>query len=242
MTLYLSHMRLSRKPAAQALAPLLTPANPAARRSAQHNLLWSVFADGPQRQRDFLWREERDGSFLTLSARPPVQTDLFEPHRVRDFAPVLAPGDQLDFQLRCNATRTEKTGGLSVGGKEKRRHVDLVMDALHSIPGRKDLSKEAESLRAPERMRLAQDVGRSWLERQGKKAGFDVLNAEAADYGTEVLPGHRGPRKGQPQFGILDLVGRIEITDPSAFLAHLPSGFGRAKAFGCGLMLIRRAG
>lgn len=64
---------------------------------------------------------------------------------------------------------------------------------------------------------------------------------EATDYSTTVLPGHRGPRKGQPRFGILDLVGRIEITDPAVFLAQLPLGFGPATAFGCGLMLIRRA-
>lgn len=232
MTLYLSQIRLARSPAAQALAPLLAPAHPAARRSAQHNLLWSVFADGPDRRRDFLWREERDGSFLTLSARPPVQTDLFEPHQVRDFAPMLAPGDRLDIQLRCNATRTKRLqpSGTTQDGKGPR--VDVVMDALLAVP------KEA---RAEERMRLATTEGGAWLQRQGEKAGFRVLEAKAADYSTEVLPGHRGPRKGQPQFGILDLAGRIEITAPAAFLAQLPLGFGRAKAFGCGLMLIRRA-
>lgn len=47
MTLYLSQIRLARSPAAQGLAPLLAPSDPAARRSAQHNLLWSVFADAP---------------------------------------------------------------------------------------------------------------------------------------------------------------------------------------------------
>ena len=242
MTRYLSHIRLARNPAAQALAPLLTPFDKAARRSAQHNLLWSVFSDGPDRKRDFLWREERDGSFLTLSARPPAQTDLFQPHRVRDFAPVLAPGDRLDIQLRCNATRTEKTGALTAEGKERKRHVDLVMDTLRQIPGREELPPDAPSQRAPKRMAVAQEAGRTWLASQGEKAGFRVVEAEAADYSTVVLPGHRGPRKGQPQFGILDLVGRIEITDPAAFLAQLPLGFGRAKAFGCGLMLIRRAG
>ncbi|MFT3691460.1 type I-E CRISPR-associated protein Cas6/Cse3/CasE [Paenirhodobacter sp.] len=242
MTLYLSQIRLARSPAAQALAPLLAPSNPAARRSAQHNLLWSVFADGPDRRRDFLWREERDGSFMALSARPPAPSELFQPHLVRDFAPVLTPGDRLDFQLRCNATRTEKTGGLSANGKEKKRHIDLVMDALHPVPGRKDLPEGADSRRAPERMDRAQEVARSWLARQGEKAGFCLLHAEVMDYSTVVLPGHRAPRKGQPQFGILDLAGRIEVTAPEAFLAQLPLGFGRAKAFGCGLMLIRRAG
>ena len=68
-----------------------------------------------------------------------------------------------------------------------------------------------------------------------------MLTAEAGDFSTDVLPGSCGPRKGQPQFGILDLTGRIEIADPAVFLALLARGFGRAKAFGCGLMLIRRA-
>ncbi len=222
MTYYLSHIRLARSPAVQALVPLLAPSDPAARRSAQHNLLWSIFADGPDRRRDFLWREEHDGSFLTLSARAPAPSQLFQPHRIRDFAPVLAPGDRLDFQLRCNATRMKRSGA----------RVDIVMDALHGV---------AKAERAAQRMALASCEGRDWLSRQGAQAGFHVIAAEAADYSTQVLPGHRGPRKRQPQFGIIDLVGRIEVTEPETFHAQLTRGFGRAKAFGCGLMLIRRA-
>lgn len=225
MTLYLSQIRLARSPAAQALAPLLRPFDPAVRRSAQHNLLWSVFADGPDRRRDFLWREERENSFVTLSARKPAESDLFETHRVKEYAPALSPGDRLDFQLRCNATR-QKRG-------DKPQRVDVVMDALSPVPA---------ADRAVQRMPLASQEGTAWLSRQGEKAGFSVLEAEASDYSVEVLSGHRGKRQGQPQFGILDLAGRIEITDPDAFLAQLPLGFGRAKAFGCGLMLIRRAG
>ncbi|MDX2120628.1 MAG: type I-E CRISPR-associated protein Cas6/Cse3/CasE, partial [Gemmatimonadota bacterium] len=49
-------------------------------------------------------------------------------------------------------------------------------------------------------------------------------------------------RPGAPmQIGVLDLEGTLYVTDPSAFLGALGAGFGRAKAFGCGLMLIRRA-
>lgn len=222
MTLYLSRIRLSRSPSAQALAGLLLPAEAGPRRSAQHRLLWAAFADGPDRRRDFLWREDRNGEFLTLSARPPVPMDLFAPHEVKDFTPVLLPGGRLDFVLRVNATRMKRGG----------RRVDVVMDALHGLP------REA---RAPERMAAATREGAAWLDRQGEVAGFRVLKAEASDYSTEVLPGHRGPRKGQPQFGILDLSGHIEVTDPATFLSRLAAGFGRAKAFGCGLMLIRRA-
>lgn len=239
--LYLSRIRLARNPATKALAPLLSPAHRPLRLSAQHSLLWSVFSDGPDRRRDFLWREERSGDFFTLSSRPPVQTDLFEPHQVREFAPDLAPGDRLAFRLRCNATRTEKSGVTTDSGKERKRHVDLVMDALYQIPGRRDLPAGEESRRARERLKLAQEVGREWLSRQGARAGFRTLLVETTDYMTVALPGFRGARKGQPRFGVLDLAGRIEVTDPALFLSQLAIGFGRAKAFGCGLMLIRRA-
>ena len=222
MSLYLSRIRLARSPSAQALAPLLLPSGAGHRRSAAHNLLWSVFSDGPDRRRDFLWREEAEGQFLTLSARPPVQTDLFQPHEIKDFAPDLSAGDRLTIALRANATRMKRGGA----------RVDVVMDALRSLP---------TASRAEERMTLAQTEGAAWLARQGEKAGFRLIRATVEDYSVEVLPGHRGPRKGQPQFGILDLTGQIEVTDPAAFLAQLAEGFGRAKAFGCGLMLIRRA-
>lgn len=222
MTLYLSKLRFSRSPSAQALASLLNPIDTGARLSAHHKLLWSAFADGPERARDFLWREAGQGEFLTLSARPPGAHDLFEPPQVKLFAPTLGAGDRLRFTLRANATRKKRDG----------KRVDVVMDALFATPS---------GARAEERMAVASVEGAAWLSRQGAKAGFTVLDARAEDYRAQALEGYRGPRKGQPQFGILDLVGHIEITDPEAFLAQLSSGFGRAKAFGCGLMLVARA-
>jgi CRISPR system Cascade subunit CasE len=33
----------------------------------------------------------------------------------------------------------------------------------------------------------------------------------------------------------------LTVRNPASFLATLGQGFGRARAFGCGLMLIRRA-
>ncbi|WP_439271394.1 type I-E CRISPR-associated protein Cas6/Cse3/CasE [Pseudochrobactrum sp. HB0163] len=219
MNLFLSHLRLSRSPSASALAGVLMPENAALRRSVQHNLLWSVFADNPECERDFLWREEKDGSFFVLSSRAPLQTDLFEPHRIKPFSPAFSAGDRLDFLLRVNATRAKQ-------GKR----VDVVMDALHQI---------SRSERASQRMKLADEEGRVWLERQGAISGFHLLESQAHDYSTETLPLYRG-RKDRPHFGIIDLSGRLRVEKPDDFLAALARGFGRAKAFGCGLMLIRR--
>ncbi|MPQ95449.1 type I-E CRISPR-associated protein Cas6/Cse3/CasE [Thioclava sp. JE_KL1] len=222
MSMYLSRIRLSRSPSVQALGPLLVPNDMSNRRSADHNLLWSVFADGPERRRDFLWRAEPDGSYLTLSARTPKQLDLFEPHDIKEFAPSLAPGDKLSFLLRANATRMKR------GGKR----ADVVMDALHDLP---------PSARAQARMEIAQREGARWLERQGDKAGFRLIGATIQDYSTETLSDPRARRAGALRLGILDITGQLEVSEPVAFIAQLGQGFGRAKAFGCGLMLIRRA-
>lgn len=222
MTLYLSRVRIAQTPSAQALSSLLMPSDAGHRRSAHHNLLWTIFADGPERRRDFLWRAESDGSFLALSTRVPQQMDLFEPHQVKAFAPRLAAGDRLAFSLRTNATRMKRDG----------KRVDVVMDALHGLPA---------GARAPGRMDAASREGAAWLERQGAAAGFRLLGADVLDYSTETLPDPRGKRAGALKFGILDISGQLEVIDPAAFLTRLAQGFGRAKAFGCGLMLIRRA-
>lgn len=222
MTLYLSRLRLSQSPSVRALDKLLNPEGQGPRLDAHHRLIWAAFAETPDQTRDFLWREDGKGCFFALSARPPLANDLFDAD-VKTFAPALHPGDRLEFTLRANATRDRKGKG----------RVDVVMDALHDLP-------KAE--RADLRMAIAQREGADWLARQGERAGFNALRVEVGDYSVAALPDHRGARKGQPQFGILDLSGVLEITDPAAFLTKLASGFGRARAFGCGLMLIRRAG
>lgn len=223
MTLYLARLCLSRRPSARALDAILNPEAQGPRLDAHHRLLWAAFADTPDRRRDFLWREERAGEFLTLSARPPAPSELFDPPDVKDFAPLLAAGDRLTFALRANATRQKKGDG----------RVDVVMDALYALP---------KGARASKRMALAQREGTAWLARKGEAAGFRLIAAEVGGYSVAALPGHQKRRAGQPQYGILDMTGGLEVTDPEVFLAQIAAGFGRAKAFGCGLMLIRRAG
>ncbi|MDP2699919.1 type I-E CRISPR-associated protein Cas6/Cse3/CasE [Thalassospira sp.] len=222
MTLFMSRVSISRKPSIQALNALLLPDDAGDRTDAHHRLLWTLFADDPDRRRDFLWREERAGEFLVLSVREPMACDLFSRVDVKPYDPVLKAGDRLFFALRANATRTKKGGG----------RVDVVMDALFALPKDK---------RAAQRMDIAQSEGASWLERQGDRNGFRVLKCEVTDYSVRALTTHRGSRKGQPQFGILDLQGALEVTEPEAFRQILQIGLGRAKAFGCGLMLVRRA-
>ncbi|EPX84374.1 CRISPR-associated protein, Cse3 family [Rubellimicrobium thermophilum DSM 16684] len=221
--MFLSRLTLKRSPDVAALGRLLDPKDPGRRMDAQHRLIWSAFAGDPEARRDFLWRDMGGGTFLVLSPRPPGESALFERADATPFAPDLAAGDRLAFVLRANATRTvtEPDG--------RKRHRDVVMEALHATP---------KGARAPVRLERAQEAGRRWLEGQGARAGFRVTEAGVTAYAVAEPPG-QGARR--PRFGIIDLEGLIEVTDPAAFLARLAQGFGRAKAFGCGLMLIRRA-
>ena len=75
----LARARLRRDQPAEALARILVPEEPGARLGAAHSLVWALFADSPDRRRDFLWREMRPGEFLILAARPPS-----DPHGLFD--------------------------------------------------------------------------------------------------------------------------------------------------------------
>jgi CRISPR system Cascade subunit CasE len=241
MTLYLSRLTLDRAAPAAALTPLLDPDDPHRAADAHHRLVWTLFADGPDRTRDFLWRADGAGRFYTLSRRPPRANELFEPPETKPFEPVLAAGDRLAFTLRANVTRSVRPdeNDRSPSGRIRVKHRDLVMDALYPEPGRKKLPPDVESKRPLLRPALAHDVGTTWLAKQGLTKGFEPIRTTVEGYDTLEIARRRNCMGAR--FGILDMTGTIRITDPDAFGAALATGFGRAKAWGCGLMLIRRA-
>ena len=230
-TLYLSRARLRRDSSLRTLLPLLLDGGNSRGRLQQpgHHLVWSLFADVPDRQRDFLWREMAQGTFLILSARKPQDHHaLFVVDEPKRFAPVLTPGDQLRFSLRANPVvrRRRDTLGLS-----STKH-DVVMDALRALPSGE---------RANHRQSAIREQGFGWLQRQGKRAGFEV---RIDDVQIDGYQQHRLGRKNSSRsmsFSTLDFEGVLEVRDPEALLANIARGFGPAKAYGCGLMLIRRA-
>lgn len=237
-TRYLTRARLRRDVSASAIRALLVPRGESARVLAGHRIVWTLFGDDPDRRRDFLWREAEPGVYYLLSERPPEDRHaLFHLDEPKRFAPELRPGDRLHFALRVNATVARRPDGSAARGKP----CDIVMDALYRLP---------KDVRADDRRRLIGEVAEQWLTRQGEKAGFRLAAVHREERGTEgqgvlMSAGYRTlsiERSGRPaRIGVLDLEGDLEIREPAAFVAALASGFGRAKAFGCGLMLVRRA-
>ena len=226
--LYFSHVRLKRDASVKALLPLLLEDDQGSRHPG-HHLVWSLFAEESSGRRDFLWREqERRGGFLILSERiPQDRHGLFDVREPKPFAPALAEGDRLRFSLRANPVvrRRPPAGGRSV------KH-DVVMDALCGRPSGE---------RAGHRFDAIRERGFAWIERQGAGAGFSVAGADVRIDGYRQ---HRVSRKESNRamaFSTLDFDGVLDVRDPAMFLAGVARGFGAAKAYGCGLMLIRRA-
>lgn len=220
-TLYLSRLSLCRDPSIAALERVLVPVEDGERTGTAHRLVWSAFADDGNRKRDFLWRQDDKRRWLVLSHRLPDDRHRLFDIETKQFAPVLEKGQWLAFALRANAAITRK----DMNGRPKRS--DVVMDRLRAF---------SKGERASERPRIAIEAGREWLVAQGTTAGFHVDRAEVVAYRTEKIP--RG-RQAPIELGVLDLEGEIRVEEPQRFLSALAAGFGKAKAFGCGLMLIK---
>jgi CRISPR system Cascade subunit CasE len=216
-TLTISRARLRRDTALAALAKVLVPEDAEIRAETAHKLVWSLFADRPDRLRDYLWREESPGQFVFLSERAPADPHALFDMESKPFRPALAVGDQLGFTLRVNATVDRGEG----------RH-DVVMDALYALP---------PAQRAAARPAASQLAAETWMTRQGELYGFSLEALTVDGYDRVQVP-----RQGKAPMvhGVLDLTGVLTVTDPEKFGKRLREGFGRAKAYGYGLMLVRR--
>ena len=227
--LYLTRARLRRDAPLTALAPLLMGKGKGSGRSNHpgHHLVWYLFADGADRRRDFLWREAEFGTFYTLSARYPHDPhDLFDLAEPKHFAPALSAGDWLSFSLRANPVVRRRTSDRAGSAKH-----DVVMHALRKHP---------RGERAPHRLEVAREAGFEWLAMQAANAGFEL---EKEHVTVDRYEQHRIGRDGSApmSFSTLEFEGVLRVAEPGALLSRIRHGFGAAKAYGCGLMLVRRA-
>lgn len=186
-----------------------------------------LLANGANRRRDYLWREVEPGTFLILSERHPHDPhDLFDLGEPKRFAPELSAGDWLSFSLRANPLVRRRTPYRAGNVKH-----DVVMHALRKHP---------HGERASYRMEVAREAGFEWLAKQAAKAGI-VLEREHVT--VDRYERHRIERDGSApmSFSTLEFKGVLRVAEPEAVLSRIRYGFGGAKAYGCGLMLIRPA-
>lgn len=199
-----------------------------------HRLIWSMFADTPQRNRDFLYRQEEiEGLpvFYCVSEREPEDQIGVWQIESKSYEPVLHDGQRLSFVLRVNPIRTKR----DAEGKQHRH--DVVMNAKtklkeEGIP-RDEWPPDAE---------IVQDEGFEWLTRKGEQYGFAVGEHEVRADGYRQMRFYKGNGKHGVNISTIDLTGLLTVSDPERFKDALYNGIGPAKSFGCGLLLVRRPG
>ncbi len=191
-----------------------------------HQAVWDLFSDGRERRRDFLYRldlERGRPRLLTLSARKPEPSELWKVEP-KEFEPSLRAGDRLRFLVRVNPVVT----------RDGKRH-DVVMDAKTALTARGVVQAER-----PREAELVQAAGTKWLLPRAEKLGVELDEVTLRADGYEV---HRFPRgSANVSLATLDLTGVLVVREPDTLLGQVWAGIGPAKGFGCGLLLLARAG
>jgi CRISPR system Cascade subunit CasE len=243
MSAWFTRLTLKREDAA--ISPLiqeLAPSDGGAAMAIGHRLLWSVIDSDTRALHDrdnierpgtaaFLWREAEAGhKFYMLGPRPAEESPFFR-IETKPFAPDFHVGDRLAFDLRVNATIAHKGDGES-----RSRRSDVAMDRMRAEEAAATSEGADIGSRAQRRLKTAGAAIAEWLRRIGERDGFRLVALQLEAYRVETLP-----RRGRnAQIGVCDVRGTLDVTNPALFLARVLTGFGRAKAFGCGLMLLRR--
>jgi CRISPR system Cascade subunit CasE len=213
---------------------------------ADHRFLWRFFP-GPQgAARDFLFRRFDSAEnanqpvFYCVAKRPAVTIHPAWEVESREYAPRLRGGDRLSFDLRINPTRAHKRDGGS-RRDDVVMHAKKEMAAAHGVARWRDVPESAR----PTLYELVDKAVRNWLgdrSQPGYAARHGFLIPD--DLRVDAYRRHQFQRQGAAPITLstVDLTGVLEVTDADLFGDALLNGIGRGKAFGCGLLLVRRAG
>jgi CRISPR system Cascade subunit CasE len=191
-----------------------------------HALIWKLFrANGVPR--DFVFRREtpRSGeskaalTYLVVSVRRPDGSSIFTVE-TKSYAPRIAAGEYLRFDLRANPVVSRKDG-------EKAYRHDVLMDAK---------KHDADPAELKDKMYSA---ALAWLMKRAPQWGLDVRPESVMmdGYSQQRLP-DKGRRAG---FSSLDYRGLATVADSELLLRALTAGVGHARSYGCGLLLVKRA-
>lgn len=208
---------------------------------ADHQWLWRFFKAEPGTPRDFLFRR-RDGEnsmpgFYVVSSRQLSPAGDAWQVQSKSYEPQLHAGQRFAFSLRANPV-------ISIADNGKSRRNDVVMHEKKKLLRERGYRRWSDWPESdpdkPLLYELVQQTCSAWLERRAEQCGFQMVKNAAGKPHVRVdgYQQHRGLRKGV-QFSTVDFEGELEVLEPEAFRMTLWKGIGHAKAFGCGLLLVR---
>ena len=221
----------------------------------EHRVLWQLFDSDPEAERDFLYRQSLESGrikYYVLSQRRPIdQSGIWLVDEPKPYDPKLSVGQKLFFSLRANPVTTQKIArenpaeylrarsNRNVKDKTKLtkkviRH-DVVMQEKKRL-GYSQLPRDEKPLL----QQLVQNTCIRWLQQQGQAKGFTLLTKTVQADGYRLHKSYTKKQKQPVQYSTVDFQGVLMVTDPEQFKSALFSGIGKAKAFGCGLLLVRR--
>ncbi len=203
----------------------------------EHRWLWRFLPAPPGSPRNFVFRRrdvEGLPRFYLVSDRLPHSTTPHWLVQARAYEPKLRAGDHLAFELRANPVLTAKNAKGTAA-----RH-DVVMHAKTRLLQQHQIRNWADwqSPDRPSLQQLVQTYCGAWLSTRCERLGI-ALDADALN--VDGYAQHIGKR-GELRFSTVDFSGHLRVVDPIALRDALFTGIGHAKAFGCGLLLLRPIG
>lgn len=193
----------------------------------EHQILWKLFNGNPDAKREFIYRYEpqrNTPAYYLVSTQKPVDQNNLWNIQSKHYKPVVTTGQQFSFMLRVNPVKT----------KNGKRH-DVVMYEKYQL-NYKNMDRKIR----PTTQELVEKTGRKWLAKRAETSGFifDDNSIQIDSYQPKVSGRKKG--KKEIRYSTMDFQGILTISDPEQFTQTLMQGIGKARAFGCGLMLIRR--
>lgn len=233
-TVHFTRATLRSGPGASSLAAFLAASSDSIGRG--HHLVWSLFGDH-DRNRPFVYRglgaNASDG-FLIYSTLPPQDRHNLWTLEQRAFRlpDALQPGDRVHWSIRVNST-------IKSGGK---RH-DIALRAWRAWCGE---NPSAPADERPSVENLAVQAVPQWLAPRLARHG---LRSEPAAMAVEAhrrerfLKDPKTPwdRNNDIVVWMSDVSGVGEVIDPEALREAVRAGIGSARAYGCGMLLLKRA-
>lgn len=242
--------------------------HPQAKQAVQRSLTANAYHDHQWFWREFFPAErgaERDYIFRRIDASAADQAPVYyvvsrrEPKLgnaawrldCRPYAPCIEAGSVLGFDLRANPIVRQWPGKddrkTNAQGKRKPGKVtqfDVVMHEKKRLLAERGLQhwKDWHGSDRPVLYELVHRICVEWLNGQAPNHGFRLAQPAAKlqvdGYRRHMLQGKE--HRKDIVLSTVDFQGVLEVTDTDKFARTLLSGIGHGKAFGCGLLLVRR--
>jgi CRISPR system Cascade subunit CasE len=203
----------------------------------EHQWIWRFLPAPAGAARSFLFRRrDVDGlpRFYVVSENVPQAPSGNWLVTSKTYSPALSEGDVLAFELRANPVITTRTAE----GKAVRH--DVVMQEKTRLLQERGLTKWADWTTSdrPDSSELIHRTCAAWLQARCQRLGIVLVNE--SELRVEGYEQHRG-KGGALRVSTVDFGGHLRVVDPLATQQALFGGIGHAKAFGCGLLLVKPA-